>query len=410
MNKIVILVRNNFINDRRVHNTALSLSKSNKEVQIIALKTYRQLISKENNIYKIRRIPIFSSVYSKQLPQIGKLKKSSKKRNPIISMIKKNKLRIAIIAFLNSFFYNVGSLIFTLINNPKIIWANDLNTLGVGYFAAKICNAKLIYDSHEIFTEGNSFASYTFIGKKILRKIEKQIIKKADAVIVTTNYRKNYLEEKYKIEDINVVMNCYHYIDINKTDLFREEFGINNNKTIFLYQGLIRRERGIFMLVDAMSECEGAVLVFMGNGSDKQDLYNYIIEKKCTNRIFIKDAVDMNDIMKYTSSADVGFQLLQNSGINHYSTISNKVFEYIMAEIPIIASDFPELRKLIINNEIGFVVNQDDKTEIVKAITNIIADKKKRIRFRNNVKKIRHQYTWENESKKIERIVNEVCI
>ena len=118
----------------------------------------------------------------------------------------------------------------------------------------------------------------------------------------------------------------------------------------------------------------------------------------------------MNDIMKYTSSADVGFQLLQNSGINHYSTISNKVFEYIMAEIPIIASDFPELRKLIINNEIGFVVNQDDKTEIVKAITNIIADKKKRIRFRNNVKKIRHQYTWENESKKIERIVNEVCI
>lgn len=409
MNKIVVLVKNNFTNDRRVHNTALSLSKYNNKIQIIALKTYRQLPSKEYNIYKIRRIPIFSTIYSKQLQQIERLKKSSKKKNPIIALIKNNKLRISIIAFLNSLFYDVGSLFWTLINNPKIIWANDLNTLGIGFLAAKICNAKLIYDSHEIFTEGNSFASYTSIGKKILRKIEEKIIKKADVVIVTTNYRKNYLEKKYNIEDINVVMNCYNYIDIDKTDLFREEFLISNNKTIFLYQGLIHRKRGIFMLVDAILECENAVLIFMGNGSDKGNLYDYIVKKNCSNKVFIKDAVPMNEIIKYTSSADVGFQLLQNSGINHYSTISNKVFEYIMAEIPIIASDFPELRKLIVNNEIGFVVNQDDKTEIVKVITNIIEDNEKRIKFMENIKKVKHQYTWENEEKKIERIINEVC-
>ena len=79
-----------------------------------------------------------------------------------------------------------------------------------------------------------------------------------------------------------------------------------------------------------------------------------------------------------------------------------------MAEIPIIASDFPELRKLIFDNEIGFVVNQDDKAEIVKAINSIIIDKKRYIRFKENIKKIKSRYTWENESKKIEEIINKV--
>jgi len=407
MKKITILVRNNFINDRRVKNIATFFQDNNYYVKVIALKTYKGLPTKETRIMQIQRIPVFSSIYSNPPSQIKKLTFGEKNKNRIVDAIKNNKFRKIIISFLNSIFFNVGSFFATIVNRPDCIWANDLDTLYVCYLASRICKAKLIYDSHEIFTEGNTFFTYTWIRKFLLRKIENKCINNADAVIVTTNYRKLFLEKKYNIEGINVIKNCYNYEKIENKNLFKKEFKIKKNTKIFLYQGLILRKRGVFTLVDSIKNIQNAVMVFMGNGSDKNELYNYVHEMNCANKVFIKDAVPMEQILDYTASADVGLQLLKNTGINHYSTISNKVFEYIMAEIPVISSNFPELINLIEANEIGIVVEPENTDEIIEAMKEITIESNYN-RFKENLLDIKKLYTWEIESMKIHDIIKEI--
>ncbi len=399
MKRIIILVKNNFINDRRVFNTAVSLQNHGYNTRIIAVSSYRKMKYYDDPL-KVKRIPSFSSVYSKPRANIQTIR-TNKKTKDYIQKIKQNKFRKAIISILNSFFYNIGSYFYSIFSKPNYVWANDLNTLFVAYLISITCGSKLIYDSHEIFIEGNSFESLTTIQKSFLKKVERAIIRKTDAVIVTTDLRAEYLKKQYSLSKVWTIMNCHKLVKLNTSDLLRAEFSIPDSSIIFLYQGLIHRKRGIFALVDVISEVKDAVLILMGDGANKQELFNYIEDKELNNQIFIKDAVPMNSLIQYTASADVGFQLLANTGFNHYSTISNKVFEYIMAEIPIIASDFPELRKLVIENNIGLVVDPENISEIIKTIQKMINNKQNYLGYKQNLHRIRTEYTWENQETKI---------
>jgi glycosyltransferase involved in cell wall biosynthesis len=407
MKRVLVLVKNNFINDRRVYNIAMTLKTQDYDPRIIAVSSYKKMKYNDNGLLKIIRIPSFSSLYSKPRLKIKAIESNSNKLSKSAQMLKQNKYRITFVSIMNSIFYNIGSFFYAIYFKPNYVWANDLNTLSVASQISKTCRSKLIYDSHEIFTEGLTFRSLSKIQRYFLINSEKKIIKNADAVVVTTNLRAKFLQNKYSLDKVWVIKNCHKLIEnITSENLFRKEFPISESSKIFLYQGLIHKKRGIFNIVDAISRIENAVLVLMGDGKNKQELFNYVVDRNLENKVFIKDSVPMDSLIKYTASADVGFQLLLNSGFNHFSTISNKVFEYIMAEIPVIASDFPELRKLIIGNNIGIVVNPENFSEIINAIHEIVNNFDRVLEFKKNIKKVRTRYTWENEEKKIIKILN----
>ena len=411
MKRVIILVKNNFINDRRVYNTALSMQNNGIKPKIIAVRSYKNMKYEDDGVLEIKRISSFSSIYSRPKLKINAIKSEKRKISKSVQILKKNKFRLTIIGLLNTLFYELGSYFNAIYYKPDYVWANDLNTLYVAFLISKTCRSKLIYDSHEIFTEGLTFRSLSKIQRYFLRNSEKNIIKNVDAVVVTTDLRAEFLRKKYSLDKVWTIKNCHKLVsNIRTEDLFRKEFKIPDTAMIFLYQGLIHRKRGIFTLVDSISKINDAVLILMGDGNSKQELFNYIVDNKMEHKIFVKDSVPMDSLIHYTASADVGFQLLLNSGFNHYSTISNKVFEYIMAEIPIIASDFPELRKLIKGNEIGMVVDPGNTSEIIKVIQKMISKKDKFIEYKKNLRKLKITYSWENEEKSIFKIFNGISI
>lgn len=405
MEKIVVLVWNNFTNDKRVMNLASFFAK-NYDTTVLAAKTIAELQTCENKNYNIYRIPLVSSLLKNTKKSNFKFEKSlTEKKNFYDKYIKRNQLKLIVLEFLNVIVYDINTFFYVLKTKPLLVYCNDLDTLGIGYFSSIFVRSKIIYDSHEIFLDGSRYHKATFIRKTWWRFLESKLIRKVNEVIVTTDFRKEILIKKYNINNINVIRNCHSKTDLIKKDLFRKEFGIQNDIPILLYQGGLTKVRGIFKIVEIVCDIPDIAVVFMGMGEDKQKLIEFIIEKNINDRVFVKNAVDPIELIDYTSSADIGLQLLQNINLNHYSTISNKIFEYMAAGLAIIASDFPEIRKIINYYHLGIVVNPASKEDIKSAILELISNKKMLMTMKGNSLKAAQENTWEKEEKKLESII-----
>lgn len=408
MKKVLIVVWNNFTNDKRVMNISSSLSNNNFAVSVIAAKEQRKVLLFEKKEYLVFRIPLFSSLYSKHSKNVSDSQKMSGSSFSFKTKIKNNRFRKMITAFLNWAGFNCGVFFRGLILKPDIIYANDLDTLTVCFLLSRILKTKLIFDSHELWLYGNKYENSTDLHKWWWRLIQRKLIFIVDRIIVTTKYRSDVIKKQYNLNKVYVIQNCPTYVNVKSCNFLRLEFNIPANNLIILYQGLLTRKRGIFSIVDVVENMNNVTTVFMGMGNDKLELKKYIDEKHLGESVFVKDAVVPAELLKYTSSADIGLQLLHNTDINHYSTISNKLFEYIMAGIAVIGSDFPEIRKIVTENEIGLLVDPKNTDEIRSAILKMVNDREFLESCKLNSKNNRHKYTWEEEEKKLLRIVREL--
>lgn len=413
MKKIAILVFNNFTHDKRVMNIATHFYEKNYQTSVFAAKTIKELKSKDYKGYNIFRISLLSSLMATPHKKTQNSRsfngiKSSPKYSFYHNHIRNNILKMHIIDGINEFVYSVAVIVRILLLKPEILYCNDLDTLLPGFIAARLLKSRLIFDSHELFLFGAKYEQSFRLKKYFWNFLQKKLIHKADAVIVTTKYRAEILKNQYDLDKVYVLQNCPKYDPIGPHDLFREEYSLPKENTILLYQGGLTAARGIFELVDIVSEIGKVNLIFMGMGKDKQKLKDYIRDMGLTDKIFVKDAVDPEILLQYTSSADIGLQLLKNVNLNHYSTISNKIFEYIMSGIAIIASDFPEIKNILEKCNIGYCIDPEDKKGIRSLIENLASDKKLLEKFKRNSIKSRVNYSWEKCSVILDEIISKL--
>lgn len=405
MNRVLVVVWNDFTNDKRVNNICNSLAQNGYDVTLLATKQHKGLPTFAKNVFKLIRIPMFSSLYSKRESISSSIESQLSKipKRRFFDKLKRSRLRLYFTSFLNWFGFNLGVLCKGLLIRPKVIYANDLDTLTVSYILSKLLKTKLIFDSHELWLFGAKYINSSKFRKEMWKIIHKLLIIRVDEVIVTTSSRANYLIENSRLNKVNVIKNCPNYDPVTNSDYFRNEFRICNDIPILVYQGSLIRKRGIFTIVDIAERINEIAVVFMGMGNDKCELLEYIKKKKVMDRVFIRNPVHVNDVVKFVSSADIGLQIFKYT-MNHYTVISNKLFECIMAGIAVIASDFPEIRKVVSENEIGILVDPENEKQIEEAIRKLVTDRELLKKFKANSVANRHKYTWEIEEKKLLRI------
>jgi len=142
--------------------------------------------------------------------------------------------------------------------------------------------------------------------------------------------------------------------------------------------------------------CTDHVLVFMGYG----ELEDYIKEKaKLVSNVFFHPAVSQKDLMSYTSSADFGICFAPNFCLSYDYSLSNKIFEYTQARIPIISSNLSEIRRYIETNNLGFVIYKDDYMAISDVIFRAL--KVNLNHFKENLNKAAAEYNWEKQAVKL---------
>jgi len=171
----------------------------------------------------------------------------------------------------------------------------------------------------------------------------------------------------YGIEKPALVLNTPVYKEIEKKDIFRDSLNISKDKTIFLYQGGLSQGRGIEILLETFKTVDDdtAVIVFMGYGPLEESIVD--IAKDYDN-IYFHQAASPDVLLDYTSSADFGISTIEDSCLSYRYCLPNKMFEYLMAEIPVIDSSLFEMKRLMEHSHVGVVAKENTPNGLSMAI------------------------------------------
>lgn len=251
---------------------------------------------------------------------------------------------------------------------PGVINIHTLGLLPLGLILKILFGVKLVYDAHELETEKNGLAG---IRKSTFKWLESKLINYCNLVIVVSDSIADWYQQTYNIKRPVVVKNSPNFRDFKRKNLFRDELGIDKEQTILLYQGGLVKGRGIELILDAFKHREDTeiVAVFMGYGELEDEIKAASLRY---SNIYYYPAVSPKVVLDYTTSADIGIHLIQNSCLNHFYCLPNKFFEYAMAGLPIIVSNMKEMERYVIDGGFGEVLTGFSSKEINRAIDKLV--------------------------------------
>lgn len=285
----------------------------------------------------------------------------------------------------------------------EVVNIHSLGLLPIGVLYKTFYRTKLIYDAHEYETETQGLRGFR---KKLAKFLESSLIKHCDKVIVVSESIANEYKKLYpKLSRPYVVLNTPPYIKIKKKNIFRDKFDIDKHQTIFLYQGGLSEGRGIEILLDTFKQIKDdkSVIVFMGYGSLEGLVQT--VTKEYSN-IYFHQAVSPDVLLEFTSSADFGISTIEDSCLSYRYCLPNKMFEYLMAEIPVIVSNLYEMKKLVEHNNIGVVTKENTLGGLKEAIKKAIVLDKKTLQI--NIQKVKEIYNWEEQEKVLLQIYRDL--
>ncbi len=331
---------------------------------------------------------------------------SLKKSNNLSEKIKQIEILIDNEQSLLSKWYSFNYQINNMKIKSKYFIACDFFSLPAASLSKKRCEGILIYDSREIYSALGSLQGKN-LKQFILSKIESYFIKYVDKIIVTGQLDKEYLENYFKKKfDYYIIMNLPFLKNKENSNIIREKYKIPNSTKILLYQGIVLDGRGIIPLIEAVSEMNDIVLFVMGHGPEKLKFIEYSKELISSNKVIFADSIPYTELHNWTCSADIGTALFEPISISYNLALPNKLFEYIMAEIPIIATDLPAIRKVWTEYNFGLLVDDNLEISDIKSKINSILDNTNYSKFVENTKKLKQKYNYEKQFTILSEIFN----
>lgn len=285
----------------------------------------------------------------------------------------------------------------------RVYHASDLYNLPAMHAAARRQGGTLVYDARELYPYVASTAGRPAV-RGFWRMVEGYYIRRADAVFTVSESIADQHVAMYGVPRSTVLYNAPPLRPVEPSTALRDLTGVPDETVVLLHQGQIQKDRGCLLLADAMRDVQGAVLVFLGSGPLKPDLQKYVEAAVLGDRVCFLDPVPPDDLLPVTASADVGLTLLEDTCLNHRFALPNKLFEYLMAGLPVLASDLPEIRGVVMGFEVGTVVDPADRAALVKRIQQMVDDKQARQRWRANAPHVFETFNWESASQRFIQI------
>jgi len=291
-------------------------------------------------------------------------------------------------------FWCLHALWFSLRHHPACVNCHSLPVLPVGALVKVLTGASLVYDAHELETETIGLAG---IRKRLSQVVESLLIRYSELVIVVSPGIEQWYREKYNLNNVVTVLNSPKYVEGTKSNKLRECLSIDEAyDRILLYQGSLSPGRGVEYLLNAaplLSKKKYAV-VFMGNG--------VLVEKirkvaESNVNVYFQPAVPPKDLIEYTASADVGVSMIEDVCLSYKLSLPNKLFEYLMARLPVLASSLPEVREIVEINQAGACIATWESSVVVEALERIQAMTGPTLKARLDL--MARRYCWEQQER-----------
>lgn len=384
MFSISMLVWNTFQNDARVLKEAQTLARAGHRVTVYALHEPGETKRREELEPRltVRRVT--------RSPQHLFGVKTARRQVAAPSSPKNSHAKLVARA-LSRGLVHAGLVLRLASKRPDVVHAHDVNTLPTAWLAAALSGARLVYDAHEISTDREGYRPV----RNLVAGIEKRLMPRADAAITTTTLRAKFFARAYGVPRPLVLANMPRLAEIPRSSRIRDALRLNREWPIVLYQGGIQQGRGLERLAQAAEHVPDAYFVFIGGGRLEPVLRGIVAARGLEERVRFIRTLPLDELPAYTASADVGVQPIENTCLNHYTTDSNKLFEYAMAGLPVIASDLPEISRVVRRHELGLLVTPGDDRSLVDALTRMVRDPDLRRRHAEKARAARAVLNWE---------------
>ena len=254
-------------------------------------------------------------------------------------------------------------------------------------FLKKYLNLFIIYEVHEIFSLKN----------KKLYKIEKDLLNISDLIICTTERLKKEILTNFQIDSQKI-----HVIP----DAVRDDWlNIKNEKEEYIfYAGSLKKWKGVDVLIKAMKYLPGEKLLIAGNGEEFSNLQNMIKKENLQDRIKFLGYIPHTEIPKFLSKAKI-LVLPNVEEDTSVFTSPLKLFEYMAAGKPIVASDIPCLKEVLRHEENAYLVKPRNPIVLAEGIKKVLYDKKLRRKISLKAKEEVKKYTYSIRAQKIKKLI-----
>ncbi len=298
--------------------------------------------------------------------------------------------------------YNLKLFFVLLFSRFNLLVSNDLDTLLACHLTAFLKKKPLIYDSHEYFCGGPEIVSRPAVFR-FWKKLE-QLLFPRQKTIITVNQSIASLYEKEYGKKIAVIRNIPPYRKPGAC-LPADELSLPPGKDIILLQGSgINVDRGAEELLLAMMPQFGlknVLLVIIGSGDVLPKLKEMAGQQGLSGCVQFFDRMVHDLLYEYTRYATIGVSLDKDTNLNYRYSLPNKLFDYIMAGTPQLASNLPEVAAIIKKYNTGFLIESHEPAHIAKSIQAMLDDRVRFKQWQENCLEAAKELCWENEEKKL---------
>lgn len=281
----------------------------------------------------------------------------------------------------------------------EVIIANDLPQLPAAILAAHAHGAALVYDAHEFypsqpFTKGVAVA---------LEDMERALVAHAQQLVTVNDSIADVMAMKYHCPRPHVVLNCpsrRHHPVLRKEDSpLRAFVSATPAQRVLLYQGNLGPSRNLEELVDGMAHVQtpDVLLAFMGKSSALGEALKERARARglLGTRIHFIPEKSAAELLMWTVGADAGIIPYPHSDMNTWLVSPNKLFEFLAAGLPILASHGPELRRFVGDLGVGVNAHLATPQDFARAIDGFFAQSIDG--FRARAADVATRFTWEHE-------------
>jgi glycosyltransferase involved in cell wall biosynthesis len=296
--------------------------------------------------------------------------------------------------------FNLRLFFLLLFKRSHTLVANDLDTLLANFLVAKLKRKKLVYDSHEFFTEVPELLNRPKI-RAVWLAIERFIFPKLNQISTVNNSIANEYKKRYA-KELTVVRNVSPLWQSTTVVPTKEELGIPSDKNVLIMQGAgLNIDRGVEEAIRMMPLLTNSVLLIVGDGDVIPDMKRLVKENNWENLVLFFGKRPYKELMNFTYHATLGLSFDQPTNPNYNLSLPNKLFDYIHTTTPVICSNVIEVATLVNNYQIGTVVTDFSPDGLATVINPILANKDVIASWKKNCQVAAETENWQIESQKL---------
>jgi glycosyltransferase involved in cell wall biosynthesis len=238
------------------------------------------------------------------------------------------------------------------------------------WIAARFRRAPIVYDAHELFGHLRERGG---VGAQAARRagafLERFMVRSSAGTIATNDARAAELTKRHGATGITVLENVPNRVDV----LAPLDPGYPPDVPMLLYQGgIYARQRAFEPTVRALRLLKDVHLAIVGFGRDTEleAIKEWAGLHGVSGRVHVYGPRPFDQLVNTASAATIGIVPIRPYNMNTYLADTNKLFEYLMGGIPVVASDLPELRRVIAQGDppVGAVFNPESANSIAEAV------------------------------------------